>query len=464
MSKEKQLQLYQYLWKGIGGLLILLAWLEGFYINSTRFIGVLILVLLLCNALFGIILKKNKKALGTITLSFSGIAILFEMIWFFSDWYPGFVIAQAFTIIIGFSCFYMSRSISEKHNHSAGKTKEWRPIIHLLELAGVVILSLVSIAVIINSITPVPLMSFIQWQIGDGNTYNAPEMEQTVLDNGYLRINDIEYGSDYPNSYLDAYVVDDENNIDRPTYFYVHGGGWTKGDKEMEDIAYYESMLDAGYNVVSINYALSPEYKYPAPLVQLSQAVAFMQEHGEDYGIDMSKVIFAGSSAGGQIVGQFLNVQTNPAYADEMRMEPVIRRDNITAGVLDSAALDIERMGKTKAPAAFSNWTFFQFSRTYFQLKHFINGTDQYAKQGNVIDHVTENFPPVFIADGNTGSYPDQAKDLSDKLNDFGITNYLYLVDRDKATLGHVFMDTKSKYTLDYADEKVAFLNKILEK
>ncbi|MBN6205166.1 hypothetical protein JYK21_01775, partial [Ralstonia pickettii] len=147
----------------------------------------------------------------------------------------------------------------------------------------------------------------------------------------------------------------------------------------------------------------------------------------------------------------------------EMGMSPVISRDNIEAVVLDSAALDIERTGKTKAPVAFSNWTFFQFSRAYFNKEHLINGTDEYAKQGNVITHATENFPPAFITDGNTGTFPDQAEDLADKLNSLGVANYLYLIDREKEVLGHVFMDTYSKYTVDYTKKKIDFLTDILK-
>lgn len=457
---NKSRRLYRYVWSIAGGLFILLVWMESYYVNAGRMIGVLILCLLIFLVISSLYLKRNGGIIRTVTLASSGFAILFEVTWLITDWYPAFVVAQMLVIGIGFYCLIISGKLFERDKNTG--SNRWRITRRLLKSVGIVISSLVSFVVIVNFITPAPLMSVVQSYKGYGNSYDAPAPEEKMLEQGHLKISDIEYGKDYPNSYLDVYIVNNDPNIERPTYFFVHGGGWTIGDKKLEDNAYYERLLDAGYNVVSINYALSPGYTYPVPLQQLSQAVEFMQEQGNKYGIDMSAVIFAGSSAGGQIVGQFLNVQTNQAYADKIGITPVISQDAIKAAVLDSAALDLERMGKTKSPVASSNWIFYQFSRNYFQKEHLLNGTDEYAEQGNVIAHVTEHFPPVFIADGNTGTFPDQAKDLATKLNRLGVTNELYLIDKNKVRLSHVFMDTHSTYTTDYTKKKLAFLRQVL--
>lgn len=455
-------RLYRYGWSMVGSLLLFLVWLEGYYVNAGRIIGVLILCLLFCLVISSIYLKRNEGILlRTVTFASSGFAILFEVIWFITDWYPAFVVAQLLVVGIGFYCLYVSGKLFES-DKSIGSNR-WRTTYRLLKSGFMSISIFISFVVIVNFITPAPLMGIVQSYMGYGNSYEAPAMEKTILEQGHLKISDIEYGKDYPNSYLDVYIVNNDPDVERPTYFFVHGGGWTIGDKKLKDNFYYEQMLDAGYNVVSINYALSPEYTYPVPLQQMSQAVEFMQEQGNKYGIDMSTVIFAGSSAGGQIVGQFLNVQTNKAYAKEIGIPSVIPKDAIKAAVLDSAALDLERMGKTKSPVASSNWTFTQFSRNYFQRNHFINGTDEYTEQGNVITHATEHFPPVFIADGNTGTFPDQANDLAAKLSRLGVMNELYLIDKNKARLNHVFMDTYSTYTSDYMKKKLAFLGRILK-
>lgn len=458
---EKHKRLYKYLWVMLGSILIFLAWLEGYYINSVTFIGILILILLICNIILGYFLQRSERYLRIITVSSSSIAILFEIIWLAMNWYPAFVIAQILTIAIGFYCFYAGGKFSERYSNQGRSSTGFKIALRLIKSIAIVVVSLVSLVVIVNSISPNPLLRYIQGQTGDGNSYDAPATEQTVHDNGHSSVNDIKYSTEYPNSYLDVHIANGDMSSERPTYFYVHGGGWTKGDKYNVDHDYYKNILEAGYNIVSINYALSPEYNYPTPLIQLTQAVLFMKEHGDEYGIDMSQVIFAGGSAGGQIVGQFVNIQTNEDYAEEMGMNPVISSDYIKATVLDSAALDPERMNKTKSPSPHYDWAFFQFARSHFSISSLVHDTGENAKQGNVITHVTENFPPTFIADGNTATFLDQAKDLAEKLNNLGVPNYLYLIDKDKATLGHVFMGSDSKYTLDYTRKKIAFLNDI---
>lgn len=460
--EEKLKHLCKYLWTMLGVILILLAWLEGYFVNSDTFIGVLILLLLICNTTLVYFFQKNENRLRWITFASSGIAILFEIIWLLVDWYPSFVIAQILVIVIGFYCFYVSRKLTEKYSNREESSSVFKVTFRLVKSVSILIFGLVSLIVIVNSISPNPLLKYIQWQTGDGNAYDAPVTENTVHDNGHSSVNDIKYGTEYPNSYLDVHIANGDMSSDRPTYFYVHGGGWAKGDKYSVDHDYYKNILEAGYNIVSINYALSPEYNYPTALIQLTQAVLFMKEHGDEYGIDMSQVIFAGGSAGGQIVGQFVNIQTNETYAEEMGMDPVMSSNHIKATVLDSAALDPERMNKTENPNPHYDWAFFQFARSHFSISSLIHDTDENAKQGNVITHVTESFPPTFIADGNTATFPDQAKDLAEKLNNLGVTNYLYLIDRDKAILGHVFMGNDSKYTLDYTNKKITFLNHVL--
>jgi acetyl esterase/lipase len=196
-----------------------------------------------------------------------------------------------------------------------------------------------SIGVIVTAITPAPLTAAIQGALGYGNSYEAsgPKGERTITDNGDLRISDIEYGTEHPNSYLDIYIADNDASTPRPTYVYVHGGGWIVGGKASGDPAaggtegfsiIGNPMLNAGYNVVSIDYGLAPAAAYPTPVIQLSQAVLFLEANAKEFGLDMSQVVIAGASAGGQVIGQFANIQTNLAYADAVGITPVMQ-DNL---------------------------------------------------------------------------------------------------------------------------------------
>lgn len=195
----------------------------------------------------------------------------------------------------------------------------------------------------------------------------------TVLRNGAMRINDVQYGVEYPNSFLDIYIADNDPTTRRPTFVYVHGGGFVVGDKVSGDPAakgidgfsiVSDPILAAGFNLVSFDYALAPEFKYPVPLIQLSQAVAFLQEHGAEHGIDMSELIVGGGSAGGHIAAQFGLVESDPVYAARVGILPVTH-GTLKALALDSAPFDMDRVGKTQPPKFVPSVLFSLALRTY---------------------------------------------------------------------------------------------------
>ena len=62
----------------------------------------------------------------------------------------------------------------------------------------------------------------------------APAMRR-VKENGQLYVTEIQYGTDYPNSYLDITYPNEDTSASRPTIVYFHGGGFFGGDKSMGD-------------------------------------------------------------------------------------------------------------------------------------------------------------------------------------------------------------------------------------
>ncbi len=85
---------------------------------------------------------------------------------------------------------------------------------------------------------------------------------------------------------------------DKGWVFYIHGGGFTTGSaKERREITLY--IADHyGYNVISVDYRLAPENKWPA----MPEDVLAACKGLEEIGIDLSDVIFMGESAGGTLV------------------------------------------------------------------------------------------------------------------------------------------------------------------
>jgi acetyl esterase len=82
---------------------------------------------------------------------------------------------------------------------------------------------------------------------------------------------------------------------------YLHGGGWTIFSLETHDRLMRELAARAGTAVVGVDYALSPEAKYPRALDQVCAVVRYLREGGSDLGVDPGRVALGGDSAGGNL-------------------------------------------------------------------------------------------------------------------------------------------------------------------
>jgi acetyl esterase/lipase len=421
----------------VGLAAMLVAWLEFWFVRHEALLGAVLPL-----TLAGTGLLFHLRGVGRLARAATGVAVVgvvAQLACFLSGWYPLWVLAQAASVVLAFGCF-LQVWLLRRRGRATGARRVVRGASRVAGGLAALAAAVVSAVVVLTSITPAPLTAALQSALGYGNSFqpDGEPMRTTTAQTGALRISDIRYGEDHPNSYLDVYIADGDRTVERPTYVYVHGGGFIVGGKASGDPAAGPNgafdvisgpLLEAGYNVVSVGYALAPGAAYPIPVIQLSQAVAFLQHHGGDYGIDMDQVVVAGSSAGGQIIGQFANIQTGSAYAGQLGVAPVMH-GNLKAAVFDSAALDADRLSRSQTPDAPAEWLYTLAGRTYL-------GHDEARRnEANVIDHVTRDFPPAFIADGNTATFPDQARDLHEQLDQLGVENVLNLYPRTDAVLG----------------------------
>ena len=91
-----------------------------------------------------------------------------------------------------------------------------------------------------------------------------------------------------------------------PVILFLHGGGWRAGSKasfgpHLSAAQSFETITDAGFAVVSADYRLSGEARFPAQVDDVRAALAWVREAGADYGLDASRVILWGESAGGTL-------------------------------------------------------------------------------------------------------------------------------------------------------------------
>lgn len=81
---------------------------------------------------------------------------------------------------------------------------------------------------------------------------------------------------------------------------WVHGGGWNAGNPKFFDYV-GQCICEQGYRFVSLGYRLSPRYKYPCQLKDVCEAYNSAVGYMKNKGIDVSKIIVAGPSAGAHL-------------------------------------------------------------------------------------------------------------------------------------------------------------------
>ncbi|NLE78673.1 MAG: alpha/beta hydrolase [Rhodococcus sp.] len=117
---------------------------------------------------------------------------------------------------------------------------------------------------------------------------------------GVRQVRDIQYAPGGRRFRLNIYHREDVP-ADAPVLFHVHGGGWVIGNKDQQGIPLMLEMASRGWVCASVNYPLSPRAVWPAHLVALKQALAWVRENIGDYGGDPGFVAVTGGSAGGHL-------------------------------------------------------------------------------------------------------------------------------------------------------------------
>ncbi|MEU1981857.1 alpha/beta hydrolase [Nocardia sp. NPDC019395] len=86
-----------------------------------------------------------------------------------------------------------------------------------------------------------------------------------------------------------------------PTVLYLHGGGWTTGDKSDDADRRLQPLAELGVAVASANYRLSPAGHYPTQLHDAKAAVRWLRAVGSDHGLHTERLGIWGASAGGYL-------------------------------------------------------------------------------------------------------------------------------------------------------------------
>ncbi len=125
------------------------------------------------------------------------------------------------------------------------------------------------------------------------------------MPNPVFRLSDLTFLAPSRKEKLDLYLPHGPARSDRPAVVFIHGGGFTGGDKaEYRSASVSADLARAGYVVVSCNYVLGPKTKegvWPQNIADCREAVRWVRGHAKELGVNPDRIAVAGGSAGGYL-------------------------------------------------------------------------------------------------------------------------------------------------------------------
>lgn len=111
-----------------------------------------------------------------------------------------------------------------------------------------------------------------------------------------------------------------DGNVSGLAFIFLHGSGWAAGDKDFGTRPFFNHLVSQGHTVMDVAYRLCPEVQLDEMVGDAKRAVAWMKSNAEKYGVDPSKVVLAGGSAGAHVAILGAYTPNHPTFTpDELK-------------------------------------------------------------------------------------------------------------------------------------------------
>ncbi|MFZ1162046.1 alpha/beta hydrolase fold domain-containing protein [Mycobacterium sp.] len=251
---------------------------------------------------------------------------------------------------------------------------------------------------------------------------------------------DIVYGPDPRDNMLDIWRHPDVKAGDRtPVVLQIPGGAWTVNGRRPQAYPLMGRLVEQGWMCVSIDYSKSPRKSWPAHIIDVKRALAWVRENIADYGGDPDFIAVTGGSAGGHLASLVA------LTANDRRLQPGFEKVDTTVqaaapfyGVYDLT--DIEKMNEMMLP-------FLEL----FVMKARYADQPELFELASPVTHVHRGAPPFFVLHGENDSViPSvQAQAFCGALRDAGAPTVCYAELPNAHHAFDLFSTVRSRFAAD---------------
>ncbi|CAG8588937.1 9859_t:CDS:2 [Ambispora gerdemannii] len=243
---------------------------------------------------------------------------------------------------------------------------------------------------------------------------------------------------------LDVYVRKDlSSDSPKPVLLFVHGGGWTGGDKGLPYPIIFH-LAEAGWIVVSTNYRLAPSSIYPNQLIDVKRAIRWVKENIHAFKGDPGFIAIAGDGAGGHLAAMAALTPNTLEYQPHFEKVDT----SVNAVILINAHTDLLHLmdiGKTKNKIT----SYFDVSNHFSKV---ISGhaeiNEEFLRKHSPVNLITKESVPFLVFHGDRDQYIpfESSKKFVEKLQQISKSETRFIQIPGGHHVYHLFSSPRSHY------------------
>ena len=222
------------------------------------------------------------------------------------------------------------------------------------------------------------------------------------------KVEDIKIPSDAGPIPARIYTPSDETSL--PVLVWFHGGGWVVGDLESADATARHLCNESSSVIISIDYRLAPETKFPGAPDDCYAATQWVSENASSLNADPDKIAVGGDSAGGNlaaVVSLMARDKQGPKIGFQLLVYPVTEMNFNTKSYIDNAeGYQLSRDGMI--------W----YWDHYLEDKEASNNPYAAPMKAQSL----QNLPPALIITAEYDPLRDEGKAYAERLKAEGVT------------------------------------------